>query len=102
MIPLHRLWVNSNNRKHGQFEYDVNLFIYLFIFDFVHSHARCRCCFIVCLRFQVMQIKLVNCKMSTKKTFLRKHFVIFLDKCINKNVKPRKSSEASAHIEEFV
>ena len=44
----------------------------LFLFDFVHSHARCGCCSIVCLRFEVMKIKQVDCKMSTKKPFLKK------------------------------
>ena len=71
----------------GHFEYDVALFQ----FDFVHSHARCGCCSIVFLRFQVIQIKQVDCKMSTKK-----HFAIFLDNCTFKNVKPRKvDSQAS-------
>ena len=45
MIPLHCLWVISNNRMHGQFECDVTWFC--FCFDFV-------------------QIKHVDCKMSTK------------------------------------
>ena len=64
MIPLHCLWAKSNNRTHGQFECDVTWF--WFCFDFVRSHARCGCCFIVCLRFQVVQIKHADCKISTK------------------------------------
>ena len=68
MIPLHCLWAKSNNGTHSQFEYDVAL-SFLFLFDFVHSHARCGCCSIVCLRFQVVQIKRVDCKMSTKTNF---------------------------------
>ena len=32
--------------------------------DFVISHVRCGCCSIVCLRFQVVQIKQVDCKMN--------------------------------------
>ena len=64
MIPLDRLWAKSNNRTSGQFECDVTLFC--FCFDSVRSHARCSCCFIVCLRFQVVEIKLVDWKMSTK------------------------------------
>ena len=32
------------------------------LFGFVRSHARS----IVCLRFQVVQIKQIDCKMSTK------------------------------------
>ena len=82
MIALHRLWAKSaksNNRTRDQF-YDVLLIFFLFLFDFVHSHARCGFCSIVCLRFQVMQIKQVDCKISTKKNFLRKYF-IFFDNC---------------------
>ena len=63
MIPLHCLWTKSNNRTRGQYECDVWLG---FVFDFVRSYARCGCCSVVCLRFQVVQIKQVDCKMSTK------------------------------------
>ena len=92
-IPLHCLWAKLNNRTRGQFEYDVTL-VFLFLLDFVHSHARCGCCSIVCLRFQVMPIKQVDCKMSTKKNFFQKRFRDFLEvvqECTNKNLKPRKS-----------
>ena len=65
MIPLHCLLAKLNNRTLGQFECDVTLF-FAFLFDFVHSHARCRCCSIVCLRFQDVQIKQVDCKMNTE------------------------------------
>ena len=51
------------------------LYLCFFFFDFVHSpHARCGCCSIGCLRFHVMQIKEVDCKMSTKKNFFKKTF----------------------------
>ena len=60
---LHCLWAKSNNRMRGQFEYDVTWFC--FCFDFVRSHARCGCCSIVCLRFQVVQIKQIDFKLST-------------------------------------
>ena len=73
MIPLHCLWAKSNNRKRRHFEYDVALF-FLFLSDFVHSHARYSCCSIVCSRFQVIQMKQVDWKMSTKKTFFKKTF----------------------------
>ena len=64
-------------KQNGHCEHDVALFfLVLFSFDFVHSHALCDCCSIVCLRFQVTQIKQVDYKMSLKKVFLRKHFVI--------------------------
>ena len=71
MIALHCLWAKSNNRTRGHFEYEVALF-FLFLFGFVN--ARCGCCSTVCLRFQVMQIKQVDCKMNTKKTFFKKTF----------------------------
>ena len=73
MIPFHCLRAKLNNRSQSQSEYDVTLF-FLFLFDFVHSHGRCGCCSRVCLRFQVMQIKQVDCKISTKKPFLKKNF----------------------------
>ena len=56
------------------------------------SHARCGCCFIVCLRFHVLEIKKVDCKMSAKNwiNVNKTHFVIFLDTCTHKSIKPRK------------
>ena len=39
---------------------------FCFCFDFVPSLARCSCSSMVCLRFQVVQIKQVGCRMSTK------------------------------------
>ena len=64
VILLHCLWAKSNSRTRGQFECDLIWFC--FCFDFVRSHRRCDCCSIVCLRFQVVQIKQVDCKISTK------------------------------------
>ena len=64
MIPLHWLLAESNNRTRGQFECDVTCF--RFCFDFVRSYARCGCFSIVSLRFQVVKIKQVDCKTSTK------------------------------------
>ena len=61
---LHCLWLKSHNRTRGQFECDMTWFC--FCFDFACSHARCGCCSIVCLCFQVVQIKQVDCKLSTK------------------------------------
>ena len=63
MIPLQCLW-GSNNGKRGQFECEVTWF-YL-CFGFVRSHALCGCCSIVCLHFQVLQIKQADSKLSTK------------------------------------
>ena len=94
MIPLHCLWASWNYRMRGQFECDVLCFCFV-CFDFVYSHGRCSCCSIDCLRFQDMQIKQVDCKMSTKnvnKYKNKKHFVIFLYNCTNKNIKSRKST----------
>ena len=38
---------------------------FYFCFDFVRLQARCSCCSIACLHFQVVQIKQVDCKLST-------------------------------------
>ena len=65
-------------------------FFCLFLFDLVYPRAGCGCFSIVYLRF-VMQIKQVDCKMGTKKKIsFKKYFVIFLDTCTHKNIKPRK------------
>ena len=66
MIPLHCLWATSNYRTRCQFEGDMTLFLLWFCFNFFHSHARCGCCSIVCLRFQDVQLKQVDWKMSNK------------------------------------
>ena len=63
MIPLHCLWAKSNNRTRGQFECNVTWFC--FCFHFVRS-KRCGCCFLLCLRFQVVETKQADCKLSTK------------------------------------
>ena len=91
MMPLHFLFVKLNNRTCGQFECFVAWFC--FCFDFVHSHAQCSCCSIVCLRFQVVQIKQVDNKMSTKMWIIinKKHSMIFLYNCTYKSIKPQKS-----------
>ena len=39
---------------------------FCFGFDFVRSDVRCGCYSIVSLRFQVVQIKQVDCKMTAK------------------------------------
>ena len=56
MMSLHFLLAKSNNTKRDQFECDVSWF--RFCFDFAGSHARCDC--------YVVQIKQIDCKMSTK------------------------------------
>ena len=96
MIPLHCLWAKSNNRTRSQSECDVTWF--RICFDFVRSYARCSCFAIVCLSFQVVQIKQVDCKMSTKHKsnykLKKKHFVIFLDNCTHKEYKTKKKQIA--------
>ena len=79
MIPLHYLLANLNNRMRGQFECDVTCFH--FCFEILCSHALCRCCSIVCLRFQVVQIKQIYYKSSTKNVVVinERYFVIFLN-----------------------
>ena len=57
MIPMHCLWAKSNTKTRGQFECDLTWFCFCF-----RSYG----CFIVCLRFEVVQIEQVDCKMSTK------------------------------------
>ena len=54
----------SNNRTCDQLECEVNWLC--FCLDFVRSHAQHDCCSIVCLRFQVVEVKQADCKTSTK------------------------------------
>ena len=62
--PLYCLWANWNNKRLVNLKMTwLGLF---FFFDFVCSQARYGCCSILCLRFQVVQIKKVDCKMGTK------------------------------------
>ena len=51
-MSLHFLWAESKSRTRGQFEYDMTWY--------------CSCFDLVCLRFQVVKIKQVDCKISTK------------------------------------
>ena len=51
-------------RTRDQFECDVTWFH--FCFDFIRLHSMCGCFSIVCLRFQVVQVRQVDCKMSTE------------------------------------
>ena len=65
MIPLHYLWAKSNNKMHGQIWMWHDLVLFLFWFR-SFTWARCGFCSIVCLRFQVVQIKQADYKISTK------------------------------------
>ena len=93
MIPLHCLSAKFNNRTCGQFEFDLTCFC--FCFDFVRSHARCSCYSIVCLNFQVVQIKQVDCKMSTKMWIIinKRYFAIF---CITAHTKVQSDEKAES------
>ena len=90
MIPLHCLWAKSNNKP--RVILNVTWLGFYFCFDFFRLHARCRCCSIVRLRFQVVQIKQVDYKMSTTMWIIvnKRHFVIFLNNCTQKSIKATK------------
>ena len=71
-------WICAMTRHHANnillarnlpFDSDVTFFL----FDFVYSQCNGSCS-IVCSHFQVRQIKQVDCKMSSKKTFFKKIF----------------------------
>ena len=65
IIIIKKNWSCAMTRHHA----DANINILLtrnLPFDFVRSHALSSCCSIICLPFQVVQIKQVYCKMSTK------------------------------------
>ena len=65
MIPLPCLWAKSNNRTRMSIWMWHDTW-FCFCFDFIRSYARCGCCSVVCLCFQVVQIKQVDCKMNYK------------------------------------
>ena len=65
MSPLHCLRAKSNTRTRGQIECDVVTW-FGFCFGFVRLYLRCGCCSIVCLRFEFVQIKQIDSKVSTK------------------------------------
>ena len=71
IMPVHYLWAKLNNRTRGQFQCDMTLF---FVFVWCRSFTCTARLLFHSLRFQVMQIKQVDCKVSTKKTFFRKTF----------------------------
>ena len=87
MIPMHCLWDKANKRTRGQFECDVTWFC--FCFDFVRSKGRCGCCFIVYLRFQVVQNKAG--RLQYEKNFEQKTFLDIFGQLRTETIKPRKS-----------
>ena len=91
MIPFHYLWVKSNNRTRVQFEYDVPFCCCCFFVWFRSFTFTWRLLFHSLFTFSSYAMKHIDCKMSSKKLFLRKHFAIFLDSCTHENVKSRKS-----------
>ena len=88
MIPLQ---ANLNNGTRAQFECDVTWFC--FCFGYVRSNARCSCCSIVCLRFQIVHMKQVDCEMSLKMWIItnKGNLVIYLGNCTHKSIKPQKN-----------
>ena len=84
------------------FDQDLNItHVYCLTFLFVHIYAPRGCCSIVCLHFQFMQVKQVDCKMTTKNlnNYKQKTFLDISDNCAHKSIKPRRrgyKSEASA------
>ena len=110
MIPLHLLWAKLNNRTRGQFECDVTEFC--FCFDFVRLHARCGCCSIVSLHFQVVQVKQVYLKMSTKnvnnyaemtfcdifRQLLTRKYKVTKKQMVRLQLKEKKSKESQARL----
>ena len=89
MIPLHCLRDKSNNRTRNQFEYDVALVFFVFVW--FRSFTCTMQLLFHSLRFQDRQIKLVECKISTKKLFFKKTCRVSFAQVHIKNVKPQKS-----------
>ena len=88
MIPLCCLWTKSNNRM----QVNLNMtWLFCFCFCLIRSFTCTMRLLYHSLHFQVKKIKQVDCKIRTKRTFLKKHFVISLENCTHRNVKPRKS-----------
>ena len=77
-------------------EHVVNLNVtwlgFFFCFDFVRSNSRCSCCSIVCLRFQIVHMKQVDCEMSLKMGIVtnKGNFVIHFGNSTHKIIKPQK------------
>ena len=78
--PMHCLRVESENRTHGQCE-----LFYFGLISFIHMHV------------QLLKVKQVYENIKDwlqnehyKNIFLRKRFLIFLENCTQKYVKPQK------------
>ena len=91
MIPWHCLGLNRTTERLVNLNMTWLQF-FLFLFDFFYCSFTCTVRLLLhSLCFEVMQMKQYDCKMSTKKNFLRKHFRIFLNNYTHKNVKPWRS-----------
>ena len=66
MISLPFLWAKSIIERGVNLNVIWLYFLEVVLLDFVQSRAPYRCCSIVCLRFQVVQIKPVDWKMNAK------------------------------------
>ena len=88
---MHCLRAKANNRTRGQFECNVTWFY--FCFNLVCSYARCSCCSMVYLRFQLLQIKQIDCKMITKNVnnCEQKNFHDIFGQLHAKSIKPQKT-----------
>ena len=97
MITLHCLWTKSNNRARGQFGRDLTCFFFVvvvvlcFFFIFVRSHCTVHMLFHSLFTFSIVQIKQWVLKMWI--VINKRHFVIFLDNCKHKSVKPKKNGK---------
>ena len=89
MIPLHCLWAKSNNKTRAQFECDM----ILFLFWFLSFTCTVQLLFHSLFAFRLCKSNTLIPKWVQKMWIIinKKHFVIFLDNCTQKNIKPRKS-----------
>ena len=88
---MHSLRAKANNRMRGEFECNVTWFY--FCFNLVCSYVRCGCCSMVYLRFQLLQIRQVDCKMITKNVsnYEQKNFHDIFGQLHAKSIKPQKT-----------
>ena len=96
MITMHCLWAKSNNRACGQFDRDLTCFFcccFCFMFFFC---IRLFTCTVHMLFHSLFTFSIVQIKQWVLKMWIvinKRHFVIFLDNCTHKSVKPRKNGK---------
>ena len=87
-ILLHCLWAKSNYRRRGQFECDVTLLFWFRSFTCtMRLLIRSLFTFSRCATNRLIAKWILKLWIIINKT----HFVIFLDSCTHKNIKPQKS-----------